>query len=246
MHHLGILAHSIEGSALCYKAFAAHGFDELGAHQHPDVSLDCIAMGRSMAAWDAEDYPIIRTVLELSVSRLARSDAEFFVCPDNTAHIALGTPGPQLTIPGLHIAQVLAATAAGNGYRKVGILGTRYTMQHPMYAEALATEGLGWSTPNDREQSFIHDTIFTELVEGRLHDASRRGYVEVIERLATEGCDAVALACTEIPLLISPSDSPLPVLDSTRLLARAAYEVAVGRAPMPTWRGGPINRIAEQ
>ena len=89
MKHLGILAHSAEGAALCFRTFCQEGFRELGEHQHPDVTLDCIAMARSMPAWDAGDYAAIRATLAESVQRLARAGAEFFVCPDNTAHQAL-------------------------------------------------------------------------------------------------------------------------------------------------------------
>src|SRR6266536_2329485 len=180
MKHVGILAHSVEGAALCLRAFCQEGFRELGPHQHPDVTLDCIALARSTAAWEAADYAQIRVTLAESAARLARAGADFFVCPDNTAHIALEAKGDDLALPGLHIAEVVS-------------------------------------------------------------DASRQEYVDVIERLRARGCDAVALVCTEIPLLVTPDSSPLPTLDSTRLLARAAFEVAVGQRTLPTWRGGPVG-----
>lgn len=239
MNHLGILAHSIEGASLCLRTFAQHGSATIGRHQHPDVTLDCIAMGHSMPAWDRGDHCAIRDILARSVRRLAAAGAEFFVCPDNTAHIALGADGPPLALPGLHIADVVAARAAGDGRRGVGILGTRYTMDSDLYPAALAAVGIDAAVPEPADREAVNSIIFDELVEGVFTDAARARYVGVIEDLRDRGCDAVALVCTEIPLLVSENDSPLPTLDSTRLLAVAAFDVSTGIAPLPTWRGGP-------
>lgn len=241
MKHLGILAHSTEGAALCFLAFCQEGFAELGHHQHPDVSLDCISMARSMAAWDAGDYASIRTTLAVSVRRLADAGADFFVCPDNTAHMALEQPGEELALPGLHIAEVVADRAAGDGRKRVGVLGTRYLMDGPIYPRAFASRGITAEVPEAGDRHIINEIIFDELVNGVFTAASRQAYVRIIEQLAARGCDAVALVCTEIPLLVAPDDSPLPTLDSTRLLARAAFDVAVGHRALPTWRGGRVK-----
>lgn len=238
MRHAGILAHSAEGAALCFRELCQEGFRHLGAHQHPDVTLDCIAMGDSMQAWDDADYATIRDILATSVDRLARAGADFFACPDNTAHIALEEPGQDLALPGLHIADVVAGHAAQQGFRRVGVLGTSYTMRGPVYPRALAAHGLAAIVPDDDDQRTVNEIIFTELVNGVFTDASRQTYVDVIDRLRGQGCDAVALVCTEIPLLVSPADAPLPTLDSTRLLASAAYAVATNASPTPIWRGG--------
>lgn len=239
MRHLGILAHSIEGASLCLRTFAQEGSARLGPHDHPDVTLDCIAMARSMPAWDAGDHRSIRATLAVSVERLARAGADFFVCPDNTAHMALEQPGEELALPGLHIAEVVAERAARDGYRRVGVLGTRFLMDGPVYPRVLAGRGVHAEVPDADDRALVDKVIFDELVNGVFTDASRQEYVRVIERLAARGCDAVALVCTEIPLLVSPEVAPLPTLDSTRLLARAALEVALGDRPLPRWRGGP-------
>jgi aspartate racemase len=241
MRHLGILAHSTEGAALCFRAFCQEGFAELGPLDHPDVTMDCIALARSMPAWDAGDHARVRATLATSVERLARAGAEFFVCPDNTAHMALELPGPGLALPGLHIAEVVADRAVRDGRARVGVLGTRYTMDGPLYPAALGRRGIASEVPEAADRAFIHHVIFDELLEGVIDDRSRQEYTRIIERLAARGCDAVALVCTEIPLLVTPEVSPLPTLDSTHLLARAAFEVSVGRRPWPDWRGGPIG-----
>jgi aspartate racemase len=241
MKHFGVLAHSWEGGSLCLRTFCQEGFAELGDHEHPDVTLDCISFGRSMPAWEAGDHDSVRATLAVSVDRLARAGADFFACPDNTAHLALERPGPGLALPGLHIAEVVADRAERDGRRRVGVLGTRYTMEGPVYPQALAARGIAAEVPDAGDRHTVNEIIFSELVAGVFTEESRRAYVRVIERLAERGCDAVALVCTEIPLLVTPEVSPLPTLDSTRLLARAALDVAVGHRPMPTWRGGPIR-----
>jgi aspartate racemase len=237
--HLGVLAHSTEGAALCFLTFCAEGFRRHGRHEHPDVTLDYIAFGYSMPAWDAGDHAAVRATLATSAERLARAGVDFFACPDNTAHMALEVPGPDLALPGLHIAEVVADQAAMDGRTRVGVLGTKYTMDGPLYPRALAARGIAAEVPGAADRQVINEIVFAELINGVVTEASRKEYVRVIETLADRGCDVVALVCTEIPLLVTPEVSPLPTLDSTRLLARVAYDVAVGERPMPTWRGGP-------
>lgn len=239
MRHLGILAHSAEGAALCFRSFCQEGFRELGPDDHPDVTLDLIALARSMPAWDAGDHDPIRATLAESLRRLAAAGADFFVCPDNTAHLALERPGGDLPLPGLHIVRVVADRAARDGRTRVGVLGTRFTMDGPLYPRELAARGIAAEVPDAADRDTVHRIIFEELVNGVVTEESRRAYVRIIEGLAARGCDAVALVCTEIPLLVPPEASPLPTLDSTRLLARAAFETAAGRRALPSWRGGP-------
>ncbi|NRQ31027.1 amino acid racemase [Nonomuraea sp. NN258] len=240
MRHVGILAHSTEGAALCFLSYCQEGFRRLGRHDHPDVTLDYIAFGRSMPAWDAGDHDAVRATLAVSVSRLARAGADFFACPDNTAHLALERPGDDLALPGLHIAEVVADQAERDGRRRVGVLGTAYTMDGPVYPRALGARGIEAVVPDEDDRRLVNEIIFAELVNGVFSDSSRQAYLRVIEKLAARGCDAVALVCTEIPLLVTPEVAPLPTLDSTRLLASAAYEVATGERALPSWRGGPV------
>ena len=231
----------MEGAALCLRSFCLEGSERMGAYQHPDVTLDCIALARSMPAWDEGSYLSIRDTLAVSVRRLASAGADFFVCPDNTAHIALEQPGEDLALPGLHIAEVVAGQAARDGRTRVGVLGTSYTMDGPVYPRALGSRGIAAVLPAEEDRRVLNRIIFDELVNAVFTEGSRREYVRVIGRLAGQGCDAVALACTEIPMLVAPQDSPLPTLDSTRLLAHAAFDVAVGKEAMPAWRGGPAG-----
>jgi aspartate racemase len=240
MKHIGILAHSAEGATLCYRETWMEGVRRLGPHRHPEITLTGVAMATLLDAWEANDLPALRAAFMRDASKLAAAGADFFVCPDNTAHIALEAPGEAFPIPCLHIGEVVADQAQRDGFRKVGILGTKWTMTGPVYPGAFGRRGIGWAIPDEADRKTIDDIIFGELCLGVFTDASREAYVRIIDKLAAQGCDAVALVCTEIPLLITQDVSPLPILDSTRLLARAAVEVAIGERPTPSWRGGPI------
>ncbi len=240
MKHIGILAHSFEGATLCYRTTCLEGVRRLGPHLHPEITMTGIAMHFMMQAYERDDQTTVRNLFEQDIAKLAAAGADFFICPDNTAHIALETAGEDFALPCLHIAEVVAEQAREEGRRKIGILGTNWTMTGPVYPGALGRRGIDWAIPDEEDRRLIHDVIFDELCLGTVSDSSRDAYVEIIRTLAAEGCDAVALVCTEIPLLITADVSPLPILDSTRLLAAAAVEVAIGERPMPDWRGGPL------
>ena len=241
MKHIGILAHSFEGATLCFHTACLEGVKRLGAHMHPEITMTCSPMALVLEAWERGDNGELRAFFRKDAEKLAAAGADFFVCPDNTAHIALESPGEPFPIPGLHIGEVVAEQALRDGRRKVGILGTKYTMTGPVYPGALGRRGLEWAMPSEEDRDLINRIIFDELCLGVFRDESRAAYVRIIEKLSDEGCDSVALVCTEIPLLITPEVSPLPTLDSTRLLAAAALEVAVGERPMGDWRAGPVG-----
>ena len=240
MKHIGILAHSAEGATLCYRECWMEGIRRLGPHKHPEITLTGVAMHHMMDGWERGDLPALRAMFFRDSEKLAAAGADFFVCPDNTAHIALESEGEPFPIPALHIGEVVAEQALSEGRRKVGILGTEWTMSGPVYPGALGRRGIEWAIPDDADRAIVHDIIFDELCLGVFRDASRDAYLRIIAKLTGQGCDSAALVCTEIPLLITADKSPLPILDSTRLLARAAVEAAIGERPMPEWRGGPM------
>ena len=241
MKHIGILAHSFEGATLCFHTACLEGVARLGPHMHPEITLTCSPMALVLDAWERGDNAELRGFFMKDAEKLDAAGADYFVLPDNTAHIAMESIGGPFPIPGLNIVEVVDEEAARNGYRKVGILGSKYTMNGPVYPGALGRRGTGWAVPSPDDQKLVNDVIFDELCLGEFKDNSRQEYVRIIEGLKQDGCDSVALVCTEIPLLVTPDVSPLPTLDSTRLLARAAVEVAIGERPMPGWRGGPIG-----
>jgi aspartate racemase len=239
--HIGILAHSFEGATLCFHEACAEGVRRLGPHLHPEITMTAQAMHHMMDAWERGDLPALRSMFMHDANKLAAAGADFFLCPDNTAHIALEHPGEPFPLPGLHIAEVVAEQALADTRRKVGILGTEWTMTGPVYPAALGRRRIDWAVPNETDRKQVHQIIFDELCLGTFTEQSREAYLRIIDRLAGQGCDAVALVCTEIPLLVTQEVSPLPVLDSTRLLARAAVAIAIGERPMPSWHGGPVQ-----
>jgi aspartate racemase len=241
MNHIGILAHSFEGAALCYRTMCLEGLAQLGPHQHPEITLTGRGMAAVLEEWERLDLPALQAFFCHDIQKLAAAGCDFFVCPDNTAHIALESGGDPFQIPCLHIGEVVADRAARDGRTKVGILGTKWTMTGPVYPGAFGRRGISWAVPNEADRKQIDDIIFEELCLGIFTDESRAAYVRIIEKLKADGCDAVALVCTEIPLLITDDVSPLPILDSTRLLAKAAVDVALGERAMPDWRGGPVE-----
>ena len=240
MKHVGIFQYSVEGALLCFGEVMREAQRRLGHHVHPVVTMTGLAMADMVDALDRRDNAALRARSAAVAQRLADAGADFFVCPDNTAHIALEAEGPDFALPGLHIAEVVADEARSRGFQRVGVLGTRWTMEGPVYARALEARGIEWAVPGAETRSELHRIIMDELCLHRFEDPSVQFYRDTIAALAEQGCDSVALVCTEIPLIINDGNSALPVLDSTRLLARAAVDVALGQRPLPSWRGGPL------
>jgi aspartate racemase len=227
MKHIGIVACSAEGAALCYQSICREAVALVGKHDHPRITMDSIPMADWMSAFDAADHGEVARIMLRSTRVLAEAGADFAICPDNTAHLAWDHLQAETPIPWLHIARVVGEEARRRGHARVGVLGTRFTMGGPVYRDALAEMGIDTMVPEADDAAAVDRIIFGELVDGVFTDASRQLYNAVIERLRDRGCDAVALACTEIPLLVRAAESPLPTLDSTRLLAVAALRLAM-------------------
>jgi aspartate racemase len=220
--HIGIVGCSAEGAALCYRTVCLEGGERLGLFGHPEVSLHTHSLARYMACIDADDWAGVAEVMLSSAHKLARGGADFLICPDNTIHQAMPWVLRRSPLPWLHIAQVVASEARARGFRRLGITGTRYLVDSEVYPEKLTACGLEFVRPNPAERAEINRIIFEELVGG-IHSAAAVSYFQgVMTRMRAEGCDAVVLGCTEIPLVMNDANSPLPTLDSTRLLARAA------------------------
>ena len=226
--HIGIVAGSAEGAALCYRTICLEAQERMGEHNHPEVTLHSLPMAAHMPHILRGDWERVADLLLQSARKVAEAGADFAICPDNTYHEAFPHLLPRSPIPWLHIAEVVAEEAAGRGFRRLGMLGTKYLMEGPVYAEATAKFGVEREIPEAEDRERINTVIFKELVNGRFTEESRLYFNEVMGRLRERGCDAAVLGCTEIPLLVRPDDAPLPTLDSTRLLARAALRRAIG------------------
>jgi aspartate racemase len=224
--HIGIVACSAEGAALCYRTICVEGAQLLGGHDHPEVSVHSHSLGEYMRRIYADDWQGVGRLMLTSANKLAQIGADFLICPDNTIHQALAHVEPHSPVPWLHIADVVAQRAHECGFRRVGLTGTRYLVASEVYPEKLTARGIEYVRPSNPECEEINRIIMDELVRGRFTAEAIAYFQQIIERMKKAGCDAVVLGCTEIPLIMNDSNSPLPTLDSTRLLARAALRRA--------------------
>lgn len=229
--HIGIVACSAEGAALCYRTICAEGPAILGAHAHPEITMHTYPLSRYMQFIRSHDWQSVADLMFSSAHKVIQAGAGIVICPDNTIHEAFHLVAGHITVPWLHIAEEVAAVAKANNYSTCAVLGTRFLMEGPVYPGKLSAAGIKAELPSAAERELINEIIFDELVYGKFTQPSRDYFSQVISRLKDSGCDSVVLGCTEIPLLISQEDSVLPVLDSTRILARAALARATSPEP---------------
>ena len=226
--HIGIVACSAPGAALCYETICIEASQAMGRHHNPEVSLHTVDFAEHVRCMEQDDWDGVAKLILASVNKLATIGAALAICPDNTAHIAIEKVIPLSPVPWLHIGDAVANEAKARGYRRLGLLGTRYLVESAVYPNILRTAGIEWCLPEPADRDRINQVIFEELVFAKVTAHAKSDFVRIIEDLRSrKKCDAVILGCTEIPLAVSMETSPLPVLDSTRLLARAALNRAV-------------------
>ena len=224
--HIGIVACTAEGASLCYRTICAEGPEILGRHAHPEVSLHNLSLARYVEYLDEGDDEGVGNLMLESATRLERAGADFLICPDNTIHRAFDYVQPKSPLPWLHIADSAADAALERGYGTLGLTGTHWLVDSEVYPQRLADKGLQCVRPGRAVRDQMGRIIMDELIYGVFRPEGVAYFQSVIEGLKDKGCDAVILGCTEIPLIIDDSNSPLPTLDSTRLLARAALRRA--------------------
>lgn len=225
--HIGIVAGSAEGAALCYRTICTEGAKLCGPHAHPEVSVHTFSLADYMNRIYASDWAAVAELLLASAAKLERIGADFLICPDNTFHQALPHIESRSPLPWLHIAEVVTQQAVARGFARVGLTGTRWLVESDVYPQKLAAAGVSFLRPTAEERETMNRIIMEELVYGDFKPRSIEFFEAVMRRLQRDGCDAIVLGCTEIPLIVSDANSPLPTLDSTRLLARAALRRAV-------------------
>ena len=225
--HIGIVACSAEGAALCYRTICVEGAELCGRHAHPEVSLHTHSLAEYMRHVSRGAWQGVAELMLSSARKLAGAGASFLICPDNTIHQAMADVIPRSPRPWLHIAEVVADDAVARAFRRLALTGTRSLVDSDVYPQTLATRGIDCVKPDSAERDVIDRIIFDELVNGVFTADAVIRFQRIIGRLTHEGCDAVVLGCTEIPLIMNDANSPLPTLDSTRLLARAALRRAM-------------------
>ena len=225
--HVGIVACSAEGAALCYRTICDEAPALMGRHRHPEVSMHTHCLADYMEPIYAGNWQGVADLMLSSAHKLKACGADFLICPDNTIHHAFDLVAPKSPLPWLHIVEEVANVAKQRDFHKLGITGTKYTMEGTVYPQKLRAAGIEYVVPNAEERVRMDRIIFDELVNGIFPDSSRSYFHQVIGWMKDQGCDAVVLGCTELPLIVNDRSSPLPTLDSTRLLARAAIRKAL-------------------
>ncbi|MDJ0957661.1 MAG: amino acid racemase [Arenicellales bacterium] len=224
--HIGIVGCSAEGAALCYRTICLEGARVLGPHAHPEVSMHTPSFAEYVACLERGDLTGVGDLMVASARKLESIGADFLICPDNTIHQAFDFVVQRSPLPWIHIAEVVATEAVDRGFRRLALTGTKWLVESDVYPEKLAAHGLEYARPGTVEIEEINRIIMDELVNSIFKAESILYLQQTIERLKHAGCDAAILGCTEIPLIIDGTNSPLPTLDSTRLLARAALRRA--------------------
>lgn len=225
--HIGIVACSAEGAALCYRTICMEATKFLGPHAHPEISMHTPSMADYVVHLDSNNWNGVGDLMLTSAEKLAKTGADFLICPDNTIHNAFAYVEANSPLPWLHIADVVATEAVRRGFRRLALTGTKWLVESDVYPEKLSAHGIGFERPNKEERIEINRIIMNELVNGLFEPEGVAYFQRTIKRFRESGCDAVVLGCTEIPLIIDDANASLPTLDSTRLLARAALRRAI-------------------
>jgi aspartate racemase len=222
---------SWESSTEYYRLLNRHAKARLGGHHNARSLLLTVDFAEVEANQRAGDWHALGEQMAQAARQLERGGADLVILATNTMHRVCESIEQAITVPFLHIADPTGAALRAAGVERVGLLGTRYTMEQTFYTGRLRERyGLDTLVPDGAERADVHRIIYDELCHGRVDDASRKVYQRVIDDLAARGAQAVILGCTEITLLIKPEDSSLPVFDTTALHAQAAVEWAIESA----------------
>ncbi len=241
MKTIGILSQSPEGAGLCFTAMCEYAQTRMGPLMHPDIVLATATLGVCLPAYTTGTLDFAVPYLRKAVDRLVAAGADFFVCAANTPHGVLELMAADLPIPCLHIADAVSAVIAANGWHRAGLLGTRSTMTGTVYDAAFARFGIAKLVPDPAVHARFDEIVFQEVNQGQWLEGSRQDLINEIEHLKARGADCVIMGCTEFPILVPAERSPLPSLDSTRILAQAAVDLALDDKPMAVSGGWVVT-----
>lgn len=225
--HIGIVACSPEGAALCYRTICYEAHSKMGEYVNPEISINSISLKTYVDLFEAQKWDDVAELLLTSSKKLASIGAEFIICPDNTVHEAYDRVAPNSPIPWLSLLEEVGIEAKRRGHEKVGILGTEYIMTSSLYQNKLIDAGIEVEIPNEKNRKMISKIVYNELANGLFTERSRVYFDEVVKKFKDNDADGVVLGCSEISLLIDKEECPLPTLDSTRILARVAFKRSI-------------------
>lgn len=219
---------SWESSQVYYKILNELVRDRLGGFHSCKCLMESVDFAEIEALQHKDDWNRLNEMMAQAAKTLKKGGADLIILGTNTMHLCAPEIEAATDIPFLHIAQATGERIAGQGLKKVLLLGTRFTMESDFYQKTL-NQGFGLETvvPNAEDRLKVHEIIYRELVQGKIVSTSREAIQGIVERNLDEGIEGVILGCTEIPLLIGPDDLSLPIFDTTRIHAEAAVDWAL-------------------
>ena len=224
--HVGIVAVSPEGSALCYRNLARRAMQIADPSQRPMITLHNRPFSDYLDAIYRDDWEAVGDILLASAQCLADAGAEFLILPDNVAHHALHYVESRSPLPWVSMIDLVAEAIDRDNRKAVGVIGTKLVMYGSTYQSILGLKGIAVHAPQENDAEAIDKIIFGELVHGRVTEPSRQLFHDAVSRLADRGCEGVILASTEAPLLIDAETSSLPTYDPVDLLTAGVLEMA--------------------
>lgn len=232
MRTIGLLGGmSWESTASYYRVINEHIRLRLGEQHSAKILLCSVDFGPIEKLQVAGNWELAGRMLAEDAARVEAGGADFLLLCSNTMHKVASQVQEAIGIPLIHIADVTADCVQAAGKRRVGLLGTRFTMEEDFYRDRLERRhGLEVLVPEAADRRLVDEVIFTELCQGKVREPSRAEYVRVIGELARRGAEGVILGCTEIGLLVGDDDSPVQVFDTTRIHSQRAVELALGRS----------------
>jgi aspartate racemase len=237
MHkRIGILGGmSPESTVEYYRHITRSYTARFGDYGYPEILIYSVSFQPYVDWPEEERWDLVAQGLGEAARKLEAASADFIVIATNTMHLVLDEVRASVGIPVLSLLDAVAEAIQARGLTTVGLLGTRFTMEKTLYQDALARRGITVLVPGPEERAYVDRVIYEELVAGRIRNASRRGFVDIIQDLAERGAEGVILGCTEIPLLVGEQDAGLPLFDTTAIHAEAALQYALEA-------GGAIGR----
>ena len=225
---IGILGGmSPESTQEYYKYITRTYASRYGDHGYPEIIIYSVSF-QSYIDWPKDGrWDLVAQGLAQAAQQLQAAGADFIIIATNTMHIVIDQVRTQVGIPVLSLLDAVSDAILARGMTTVGLLGTRFTMENPFYADALSPRGISVLVPHEEDRRLVNAIIYDELVAGQIRDESRGEFVAIIRRLAARGAEGVILGCTEIPLLVSDADAGLPLFNTTAIHAEAALRYAV-------------------
>ena len=229
MHkRIGILGGMSPESTVAYYEYITRTYTErFGDYGYPEVLIYSVSF-QPYVDWPNQDrWDLVADGLSQAAQKLVAAGAEVILIATNTMHLVFDEVQARVEVPMLSLLDATAEAIQGRGLSRVGLLGTRFTMEKSFYQDALARHGISTLVPDADDRAYVNRVIYDELVAGQIRDESRVGYLAIIHKLAEQGAQGIILGCTEIPLLVDEAGAGIPLFDTTQIHAEAALNYAV-------------------